>query len=147
MSPVIDLTSSNFERIVKDRERSIMVLYYNGNCDLCDELQTTLYNVGLTFRNEPNCLLGRVDCDAEPHICIEQIIPHYPTFRVYSKHNKDGVTHEPGKYQESVSERNLTAFMNGLCGTQRTVEGRLSDEVGCSFCSCLFNYFSPDEMN
>ena len=129
LTPVIDLSSSNFERIVKDRARSIMVLYYNGNCDLCNSLQGTLYNVGVTFRNEPKCLIGRLNCDADPQICIEQDIPHYPRFKVYSQHNKDGVVYEPGTNQESFSETNMTKFMNALCGTQRILRGRLNEKV------------------
>ena len=129
MTPVIDLSSSNFERIVKDRARSMMVMYYNGNCDLCNSLQNTIHDVGITFRNEPNCLIGRLNCDTEPQICIEQTIPHYPTFKVYSKHNKDGVVYEPGPHQESYSERNMTTFMNALCGTQREMRGRLNEKV------------------
>lgn len=129
MIPVIDLTSSNFERIVKDKARSIMVMYYNGNCELCNSLQKTLKDVGKTFRNEPKCLIGRLNCDVEPQLCIEQVIPHYPTFKVYSQHNKDGVIYEPGRYQESYSERNITAFMNALCGTQREMRGRLNEKV------------------
>lgn len=129
MTPVIDLSSSNFERIVKDRTRSIMVMYYNGNCDLCNSLQNTIHDVGITFRNEPTCLIGRLNCDTEPQICIAQTIPHYPTFKVYSQHNKDGVVYEPGAYQESYSERNMTTFMNALCGTQREMRGRLNEKV------------------
>lgn len=129
-TPVIDLSSSNFERIVKDRARSIMVLYYNGNCELCKTLQNTIHDVGVTFRNEPKCLIGRLDCDAEPQICVQQTIPHYPTFKVYSQHNKDGIIYEPGTYQESYSETNITSFMNALCGTQRRLKGRLNEKAG-----------------
>lgn len=106
-----------------------MVLYYNGNCDLCNSLQGTLYNVGVTFRNEPKCLIGRLNCDADPQTCIEQGIPHYPTIKVYSQRNKDGVVYEPGKNQESFSETSMTKFMNALCGTQRILRGRLNEKV------------------
>ena len=153
MTPVIDLSSSNFERIVKDRARSMMVMYYNGNCDLCNSLQNTIHDVGITFRNEPKCLIGRLNCDTEPQICIEQTIPHYPTFKVYSLHNKDGVVYEPGPHQESYSERNMTTFMNALCGTQREMRGRLNEKVNfdilqialqwhlCSAVVICMNYF------
>ena len=107
-----------------------MILYYNGNCELCDSLQNTLHDVGVTFRNEPKCLIGRLNCDVDPQICIEQGIPHYPTFKVYSQTNKDGVVYEPGTHQESYSERNITKFMNALCGTQRILRGRLNEKVG-----------------
>lgn len=130
LTPIIDLSSANFERIMKDRARSIMILYFNGNCELCNSLQNTLYSVGETFRNEPKCLIGRVNCDADPQICIEQTIPHYPTLKVYSQHNKDGVIYEPGTHQESYSEKNITSFMNALCGTQRILKGRLNEKAG-----------------
>lgn len=106
-----------------------MVHYFNGNCELCNSLKNTLYSVGVTFKNEPKCLIGRLNCDAEPQICIEQGIPHYPTLKVYSQHNKDGVIYQPGTNQESYSEKNITSFMNALCGTQRILRGRLNEKV------------------
>ena len=130
LTPIIHLSSANFERIVKDRARSIMILYFNGNCDLCNSLQNVLHNVGGTFRNEPKCLIGRLNCDADPQICVQQNIPHYPTLKVYSQHNKDGVMYEPGRNQESYTEKNITSFMNALCGTQRILRGRLNEKVG-----------------
>lgn len=130
LTPIIHLSSANFERIVKDRARSIMILYFNGNCDLCNSLQNVLHNVGGTFRNEPKCLIGRLNCDADPQICVQQNIPHYPTLKVYSQHNKDGVIYEPGRNQESYTEKNITSFMNALCGTQRILRGRLNEKAG-----------------
>ena len=50
-TPVIDLDKFNFERIVKDRARHVMVHYYNGFCKLCEEFELTSYRtVGTTFR-------------------------------------------------------------------------------------------------
>ena len=138
LTPVIDLSSSNFERIVKDRARSIMVHYFNGNCELCNTLHNTMYDVGVTFKNEPKCLIGRLNCDSEPQICVQQGIPHYPTLKVYPQHNKDGVIYEPGKNQESYSEKNMTAFMNALCGTQRILRGRLNEKVSLVFSNVTF---------
>ena len=115
-----------------------MVHYFNGNCELCNTLQNTMYDVGVTFRNEPKCLIGRLNCDAEPQICVQQGIPHYPTLKVYPQHNKDGVIYEPGKNQESYSEKNMTAFMNALCGTQRILRGRLNEKVNFVFSNVTF---------
>ena len=93
-------------------------------------------------RNEPNCVLARLDCDNSPGICVQQEIPHYPTLKVYPRGNKDGFIYEPGKLQESYSETNLTRFLNALCGTQRTTRGRLHEKVSVTFslfiALCLF---------
>jgi protein disulfide-isomerase A6 len=82
MRPVIELDESNFERIMKDRTKNIMVLYYNGHCKLCQQMEYSYHQVGLTFSNEPDCVLSRLDCDAQASICLHQLIPHYPTVRV-----------------------------------------------------------------
>lgn len=145
-TPVLDLDSYNFERIMKDRTKNLLIFYFNGYCDLCNSLQNTFYTVGLTFRNEPDCVLARVNCDSNLQICRDQLIPYYPTLKVYTTRNKDGFTLEPGKLQESYSEQNLTRFMNVLCGTRRTMRGGLDEKVGHSFvppwlgarvCTCL----------
>lgn len=128
-TPVIDLDSYNFERIVKDRTKNLLTLYYNSYCDLCKNLQPTLEAVGQSFRNEPNCVISRVNCDSNKQICSDQLIANFPTVKVYTTKNKDGFRIEPGKFTESFSEKNLTSFMNVLCGTQRTVRGGLDAKV------------------
>ena len=131
---------------MKDRTKNLLIFYFNGYCDLCNSLQNTFYTVGLTFRNEPDCVLARVNCDSNLQICRDQLIPYYPTLKIYTTRNKDGFTLEPGKLQESYSEQNLTRFMNVLCGTRRTMRGGLDEKVGHSFvppwlgarvCTCL----------
>lgn len=59
-----------------------MVMFYNGFCKLCRQMEYSYHQVGLTFRNEPDCVLSRMDCDAYVPICLEQVIAHYPTVKV-----------------------------------------------------------------
>lgn len=82
MRPIIDLESYNFERIIKDRTKNVLIFYYNGFCKLCKKMQYTIHQLGQTFSNEPDCVVARLDCDVSAEICLDQIIPHFPTIKV-----------------------------------------------------------------
>lgn len=82
MRPVIELDVSNFERITKDRTKNVLVFYYNGFCELCRKMEYTLHQLGQTFGNEPDCVISRLDCDINGEVCLDQLIPHYPTIKV-----------------------------------------------------------------
>ncbi|EDO43544.1 predicted protein [Nematostella vectensis] len=128
--PLIELEKSNFERVVKNRAKDVLVFYYNGNCKLCDQMAYPYYHVGQAFRNEPDCVVARLNCDTNDGVCLQQKIPRFPTLKVYSKKNKDGWTYEPGKNNEMYSQQNLTTFMNSLCKTERLESGRLNTRAG-----------------
>ena len=49
-TPVLVIDQFNFERIVKDRKRNVMVHYFNGFCKLCEEVEIAYSTVGNTFR-------------------------------------------------------------------------------------------------
>ena len=48
--PIIELDSNNFDRIVKDKSKHVMVLYYTTWCESCKVLLKTMVKVAKAFK-------------------------------------------------------------------------------------------------
>ena len=63
-SNVVDLTPSNFDSIVGDGNKDVLVEFYAPWCGHCKSLAPVYELLGTAFRNEDNCVVARVDADA-----------------------------------------------------------------------------------
>ncbi len=64
-SSVIQLDDSNFERIVKDSSKDVMVYYYTEWCLKCKNLTNVVKKVGDNFKVFTNCCI-----ETSTHCCI-----------------------------------------------------------------------------
>jgi len=119
------LTKNNFDGIVMDETRNVLVEFYAPWCGHCKSLAPIYEKVAKTFENENNCVVAKVDCDSEKDLKKRFGVTGYPTLKFFSKDNKAGVEYEQGRSEEA-----LTGFLNEQCGTQRVVGGGLAEHVG-----------------
>lgn len=92
-------------------------------CGHCQKLAPIYEQLGQIFKNEENCVIAKVNGDIAKDIVKREGIRGYPTVKMYLA---------GGKVVE-VGERTLdrlVAKVNLLCGTQRTVSGKLSKSAG-----------------
>jgi len=125
-SAVVTLTDSNFNKIVKDNTKDVLVEFYAPWCGHCKHLAPDYEKVGLAFKNEPNVVVAKIDADKYRDLGSEYGVSGFPTIKFFSKGNKE----EPLDYE---SERDVESFVNYLnekCGTHREVTGRLSPTAG-----------------
>ncbi|XP_028401489.1 protein disulfide-isomerase 1-like [Dendronephthya gigantea] len=127
---IIELDGTNFERIIHNKKKNVFLLFYAKWCNSCKDLINTVEKVGKNFQNEKDCVIAKIDGDANYDVTVQQEVPHYPSIRVYTIKNKDGYLYHPGRYQENWSEQNMTKFLNLQCKTKRTIMGRLDDTAG-----------------
>ena len=62
---------------------------------------------------------------------VKEKIGVYPTFVYYSKVDKDGRSHYPGKFDENWSYNNITKFLNINCRLQKTIKEAEDKKVNC----------------
>eukprot|EP00795_Rhopilema_esculentum_P016709 gene16709-8159_t len=128
--PLIQLDNANFDRIVKDTSRDVLVLYTAEWCIKCKNLTQIMIKVAETFKNEPNCLVATIDGEKSFDSAVKSKVGMYPTFVFFPKTDKDGQVYLPGKFDENWSEQNITKFLNINCDTSRTTGGFLDKTAG-----------------
>ena len=124
-SSVVDLTTENFDSIVKDPTKNVLVEFYTPWCGHCKALAPTYEEVGTTYKNEENCVVARVDADAQRDLASRYGVQGYPTIKFFPKDNKDGTDYNDGR-----SAEDFVLFLNKNCGAFRMVGGKLSPLAG-----------------
>ncbi|KXJ23781.1 protein disulfide-isomerase like 2-1 [Exaiptasia diaphana] len=122
---VLTLDPTNFDKIVKDTNKDVLVEFYAPWCGHCKNLAPTYEKVGQAFKNEPNCVIAKVDADGHRDLGERYGVSGFPTIKFFPKTNKDGEEYSGGR-----SEEDFINFMNEKCGTKRTPGGGLNDEAG-----------------
>jgi len=126
-SHVVELTDKNFDSIVMDTTKDVLVEFYAPWCGHCKRLVPDYEKVANAFQNEKSVVVAKLDADNAAHKAIATRfgVSGFPTIKFFGKHNKNG--------EDYSSERDPASFVNFLnekSGTSRTVTGALGDKAG-----------------
>jgi len=124
-SDVVDLISTNFDGIVMDSDKNVLVEFYAPWCGHCKNLAPTYEKVAEAFKAESNCVVAKVDADSEHDLAKRFGVSGYPTIKFFSKTNKEGEEYSGGR-----SEQDFIDYLNAKCQTHRISGGALDDEAG-----------------
>lgn len=93
----------------------------------CKNLAPVWEDLALTFANEPDVVVAKVDVEAEnsKRVAEEQGIKSYPTIKFFPK----GKT-EPEYYDGARGEADFVEFLNIKTGTHRVAGGGLDEDAG-----------------
>lgn len=119
------LDNSNFDSYVLDPNKNVLVEFYAPWCGHCKNLAPVYEKVAEAFKNEPNCVIAKVDADSEKELGQRFGVGGYPTIKFFSKTNKGGEEYHSGR-----SEQDFIDFMNTKCGTNRVAGGGVDDQAG-----------------
>lgn len=119
------LTKDNFDQHVLDPTKNVLVEFYAPWCGHCKSLAPTYEKVAETFKNEPKCIVAKVDADSEKELGSRFGISGFPTIKFFSKTNKDGEEYSSGR-----SEQAFIDFLNEKCGTNRVSGGGIDEKAG-----------------
>jgi thiol-disulfide isomerase/thioredoxin len=82
-SAVHQLDSANWEKLVEDEGKDVVVYFYAPWCPHCKRLTPEYEQVARKLSYTPNLLITAVDCDEHPKEC--EHIDGFPTVMVYSR--------------------------------------------------------------
>jgi|TARA_B110000305_G_C19203798_1_gene522479 protein disulfide isomerase len=89
---VFTLVGKQWEEVVMDPTKDVLVKYYAPWCGHCKKLVPVWEQLGETFANEKNLVIAKFDATANEADGVQ--IGGYPTLIFYPKDNKAGVTYE-----------------------------------------------------
>jgi len=112
------LTDENFDSIVKDSNKNVLVEFYAPWCGHCKSLAPIYEKLATWFSSEPDVVIAKLDATADKVKAGEYGVSGYPTLKWFSKTDKSGENYEGGRDAES-----FVKFINEKAGTQRNKDG------------------------
>lgn len=122
---VVVLDNVNFDKIVKDTNKDVLVEFYAPWCGHCKRLAPDYEVVANAFAGEDNVVVAKIDCDANKEKCSEFEVTGYPTLKWFGKDNKAG-----DKYEGARDIEAFVTFINNKAGTARDKNGALGTSAG-----------------
>ncbi|GAC76767.1 thioredoxin/protein disulfide isomerase [Moesziomyces antarcticus T-34] len=122
------LTNRNFDKIVMDENKDVLVEFYAPWCGHCKNLNPIYQQVAQDFSGDDDCVVAQMDADEESNKAIAQRygVSSYPTLMFFPKGDKSN----PVPYNGGRGEDDFLKFLNEKCQTWRTKGGLLSELAG-----------------
>ncbi len=115
----------DFDSIVLDTSKDVLVEFYAPWCGHCKRLAPDYEKVAQAFATEPGVAIVKIDCDAHKSKCSQFDVSGYPTLKWFPKDNKKGLPYEAGR-----SVKDFVEFVNKESGTLRQHDGKLLASAG-----------------
>jgi protein disulfide-isomerase-like protein len=122
---VVVLTPENFDAIVKDENKNVLVEFYAPWCGHCKSLTPKYEELANTFDGEEEVVIAKLDADAHREPASAYGVSGYPTIKWFPKNNKDGEDYNAGR-----EVPDFVKFINDKTGTQRVVGGGFTEMYG-----------------
>jgi len=125
-SNVVDLTDENFDSIVKDSTKDVLVEFFAPWCGHCKHLAPVFEKLGNVYANEPNVVIAKIDADKWKQQGSNYGVTGFPTLKFFPKNSKES----PVDYDKQRELPDFVAFINEKANTRRTVDGNLDSTAG-----------------
>ncbi|KAK7397126.1 hypothetical protein VNO78_18293 [Psophocarpus tetragonolobus] len=124
-SSVVVLSTDNFDEIVMDETKDVLVEFYAPWCGHCKALSPTYEKVAAAFNLDKEVVIANVDADKYKDLAEKYGVSGYPTLKFFPKNNKAGQDYDGGRELDD-----FVAFINEKCGTYRDGKGQLTSKAG-----------------
>jgi len=124
-SDVAILDSTNFDKIVLDTSKHVLVEFYAPWCGHCKKIAPTWEKLASVFKNENDVVIANIDAEKYGDVGSRFGVSGFPTLKFFPKDNKEGVAYEGGRELSDFIQ-----YMNEKAGTKRTESGKLDETFG-----------------
>ncbi|XP_057439045.1 probable protein disulfide-isomerase A6 [Lotus japonicus] len=124
-SSVVVLSLFNFDKVVLDETKDVLVEFYAPWCGHCQALAPTYEKVAAAFKLEEDVVIANVDTDTYKDLAEKYAVSGYPTLKFFPKSNKAGEDYGGGRELDD-----FVNFINEKCGTNRDGKGQLTAKAG-----------------
>ncbi|KAJ6404129.1 hypothetical protein OIU84_012339 [Salix udensis] len=124
-SSVAVLTADNFNDIVLDENKDVLVEFYAPWCGHCKNLAPTYEKVAAAFKSEKDVVVANLDADKYKDLAEKYGVSGFPTLKFFPKGNKAGEDYDGGRDLDD-----FVAFINEKSGTSRDGKGQLTSKAG-----------------
>jgi len=121
------LTPDNFDSVVMDASKDVLVEFYAPWCGHCKSLAPVYEKVAATYKGEPNVVVAKVDADAHQDLASQYGVSGFPTLKFFAKGSSDK---EAEPYNGGRDADSLVSFINERSGAKRLLGGKLTPDAG-----------------
>lgn len=126
VSHVKVLTTDNFDSIVMDTSKGVLVEFYAPWCGYCKKLEPIYEKLATTFSRDKHIVIAKIDCDDHDSVCGKHNVQSFPTLHFFpAVKDKKSV-----EYTDEREEAEMTEFINAYGATYRTPGGGLTLDAG-----------------
>lgn len=122
---VVVLNDDNFDSIVLDSSKDVLVEFYAPWCGHCKSLAPVYEKIGTTYKNDKDIVIAKMDADHFRVVPKRYDVTGFPTLKWFPKANKNGEDYSGGR-----TEPDFVSFINGKTGSQRLLGGALNEQAG-----------------
>ncbi|OVA02564.1 Thioredoxin [Macleaya cordata] len=124
-SSVVVLTENNFDEVVLDETKNVLVEFYAPWCGHCKNLAPIYEKVATAYKVEEDVVIANLDADKYKYLAEKYGVSGYPTLKFFPKGNKAGEDYDGGRDVDD-----FVTFINEKCGTSRDGKGQLTSKAG-----------------
>ncbi|KAK7344395.1 hypothetical protein VNO77_13940 [Canavalia gladiata] len=124
-SNVVILTPENFNEVVLDETKDVLVEFYAPWCGHCKSLAPTYEKVATAFKLEEGVIIANLDADKYRDLAEKYDVSGFPTLKFFPRGNKAGEEYGGGRDLDD-----FVAFINEKSGTSRDGKGQLTSKAG-----------------
>jgi len=124
------LDAHNFDSIVSDTSKNILIEFYAPWCGHCKKLSPIYDEVAGIFSTDTDVVIAKIDCDGEGNnpVCTRFDVTGFPTLKWFPKGRGSEKENEP--YNSERTTNGIVDYVNERAGTKRLTTGLLKDDVG-----------------
>lgn len=119
----LELNPVNFDHQIANRTCTF-VTFFAPWCGHCKAFLPQAKIAATAFLVEPNASIGRINCEEYRDFCSQKEVSGYPTIKLFKN------TGEIIPYSGSRTAEGVASFLNENCGTERAINGLLTDQAG-----------------
>eukprot|EP01006_Ploeotia_vitrea_P047018 TRINITY_DN67080_c6_g11_i2.p1 TRINITY_DN67080_c6_g11~~TRINITY_DN67080_c6_g11_i2.p1 ORF type:complete len:951 (-),score=276.40 TRINITY_DN67080_c6_g11_i2:310-3135(-) len=124
--PVKVVKDRNFEEIVLDETKHVLVEFYAPWCGHCKKLEPVWETLALAYDNEPDVVIAKLDATKYSTSSGKYNVKGFPTIYWFPKDNKDGIEYQGGR----DDAKSFIGFINEKTGLEWDIGGKLKPGAG-----------------
>ncbi|KAI0510788.1 hypothetical protein KFK09_011397 [Dendrobium nobile] len=124
-SSVVILTPENFDQVVHDSNKDVLVEFYAPWCGHCKMLAPIYEKLANVYKLDEDVVIANLDADKYKDLAEKFGVTGYPTLKFFPKTNKAGEDYDGGRDLDA-----FVSFINEKSGASRDTTGQLTSQAG-----------------